>query len=203
MIYGESVAITKVRLFRLAGVAGLLCYCFLLLAASLPVALLPWHPLARLKLGSGFVLHSFGITPGLEVFPGRNAVRAIPFMACFRVTGEGPAPLVLFDNLERCRNRRVDAVRDSFEVLLAKSLTGPLVDIDLGHRRSLAQASMQPLFFVTDYFCHLPQAEQASVTAVRVDSIYLGLNLDDGSKGQVNLGGRRVCARPSWEVRQP
>ncbi|HEX2870112.1 MAG TPA: hypothetical protein VHP33_02625 [Polyangiaceae bacterium] len=197
------MAITKARLFRLAGVAGLVSYCFLLLAASFPVALLPWSPLATLELGSAFVLHFVGITPGLEVFPGRNAVRAIPFMTCFRVTGEGPTPLVLFDNLERCRNRRVDAVRDSFEVLLAKSLSGPLLDIDLGHRRSLAQEPMQPLFLLTDYFCHVPQAEQAGVTAVRVDGIYLGLNLDDGSKGQVNLGGRRACARPSWEIRQP
>lgn len=203
MIYAEGVPIRKARLLRLTGLAGLSCYCFLLLAASLPVALLRWPPLAGLKLASSFVLHAFGITPGLEVFPGRNAVRAIPHMTCFRVTGEGPTPLVLFDNLERCRSRRVDAVRDSFEVLLSKNLTGPLVDIDLGQRRSLVEESMQPLFLITDYFCHLPRSEQAGVSAVRIDSVYLGLNLDDGSTGQVNLGGRRVCTSPRWEVSQP
>lgn len=190
-------------MFRLAGLAGLLSYCFLLLAASLPVVLLPLKPLVALKQGSDFVLHFFGVTPGLEVFPGRKAVRAIPFMTCFRVTGEGPKPLVLFDNLERCRAQRVDAVRDPFEVLMAKSLTGPLVDINLGYRRSFAEPTMQPLFLLTDYFCHVPAAEQAQIAAVRVDATYLGQNLDDGSKGQLEMGGRRACARPNWEIRQP
>lgn len=203
MIYAEEVAISKARLFRLTGLAGLMSYCFLLLAASLPVVLLPWRPLALLKLSSDFVLHFFGVTPGLEVFPGHNAVRAIPHMTCFRVSGEGPKPLVLYHDLDRCRSQRVDAIRDPLEVLLAKSLTGPLVDIDLGYRRSFAEVPMQPLFLLTDYFCHLPQAEQAGVTAVQIESIYLGLNLDDGSKGQANLGGRRVCSRPSWEIRRP
>lgn len=196
------MAISRARLLRLAGLAGLLSYCFLLLAASLPVVLLPWRPLVLLKLSSDFTLHSFGVTPGLEVFPGHNAVRAIPHMTCFRITGEGPKPLVLFYDLDRCESQRVDAIRDPFEVLLAKSLTGPLVDIDLGQRRSFVEQSMQPLFLLTDYFCHLPRAEQAGVTSVRVESTYVGLNLDDGSKGQVKLGGRRVCSRPSWEVRR-
>jgi hypothetical protein len=190
-------------LFRLTGLAGLLSYCFLLLAASLPVVLLPAKPLVALKQGSDFVLHFFGVTPGLEVFPGRNAVRAIPYMTCFRVTGEGRTNVVLFDNLERCRAQRVDAVREPFEVMMAKSLTGPLVDINLGYRLSLAEPSMQPLFVLTDYFCHLPEAEQAGVTAVRVDSVYLGLNLDDGSKGQIDMGGRRACSLPNWEIRRP
>lgn len=197
------MALPRARLYRLTALAGLSTYCLLLLTASLPVVLLPAKPLALLKHGSDFVLHSFGVTPGLEVFPGRKAVRAIPFMTCFRVTGEGPKPLVLFDNLERCRAQRVDAVREPFEVMLSKSLTGPLVDINLGYRVSLAEPSMQPLFVLTDYFCHLPAAEQAGVVAVRVDSVYLGLNLDDGSKGQIDMGGRRACSRPNWEIRQP
>ena len=197
------MTISRARLCRLTGLASLISYCSLLLAASLPVVLLPLKPLVSLKLGSDFVLHFFGVTPGLEVFPGRKAVQTIPYMSCFRVIGEGPKPRVLFDDFERCRSRRVDAVRDPFEVLMAKNLTRPLVDIDQGYRKSFVDPPMQPLFLLTDYFCHVPVAEEAGVSAVRIDSVYLGLNLDDGSTGQSDMGGRRACTRPGWEIRQP
>lgn len=203
MIYDRVVAISGSRLLRLIGLACLLVYSALLLLSSLPVVLWPWGPLVLVKRGASIVLHEMGVTPGLEVFPGRSASRAIPHMTCFRVVGEGVTQVVLFDNLERCRTRRVAPIRDPFEVFQTKSLTGPLVDLDLGHRLSLVQEPMQPLFLFSDYYCHTPEAERAQVKAVRIDAIYLGWNLDDDTTGRVDLGGRRVCSSPRWELRGP
>jgi hypothetical protein len=194
------VSITPRRLLRLTGLAVLVCYSFLLLASSLPTALLPFKPLGLLKLYSGFLLHLAGVTPGLEVFRGHTAPRAIHRMSCFRITGEGAAKLVLYDDLERCRAGRVEAIRDPFQIFQVRSLSGPLVDINLGSRRSLAQSPMQPLFLFTDYYCHTPAAEQAKVSAVTIESLYVGLNLDDGTTGQITMGGRRQCERPTWEI---
>jgi hypothetical protein len=190
-------------LLRLLGLAALLGYSFLLLTASLPVVLFPFEPLSALKAGSSLILHLAGVTPGLEVFPGHGAARAIPHMTCFRITGAGESKLVLFDDLDRCRERRVAAIRDPFEVFQVKSLAGPLVDLNLGLRRSLVLEPMQPLFLITDYYCHLPAAERAEVRSVTIESIYLGLSVDDGAIGRVDMAGRRVCRRPTWEIRQP
>jgi len=187
----------------LFGLAGLSFYCSLLLAASLPVVLLPLRPLVALKQSAELVLHFVGVTPGLEVFPGRTAIRAIPRMTCFRITGQGDTHVVLFDDLARCRNQRISALRDPFQVFQAKSLTGPLVDLNLGHRLSPLNERMQPLFLFSDYYCHVPAAERAKVRAVSIDALYSGLNLDDGTTGQVSMGGRRECARPTWEIRRP
>jgi hypothetical protein len=192
---------TPPRFLRLTGLAGLFTYCALLLASSVPIALVPFKPLVWVQLNSGYLLHLVGVTPGLEVFQGRTAPRAIHRMSCFRITGEGDTRLVLYDDLERCRRRRVDAIRDPFQTFLVRGLAGPLVDIDLGARRSLAQAPMQPLFLVTDYYCHVPAAEQARVRAVSIESLYLGLSVDDGSTGEVVMRGRRRCNRPTWEIR--
>jgi hypothetical protein len=187
----------------LFGLSGLILYCGLLLAASLPVVLGPLRPLAPLESTAELLLHFVGVTPGLEVFPGRSTARAIPHMTCFRVVGEGDSPVVLFDDFERCQNRRISPMRDPFEVFQSKSLLGPLVDLNLGYRRSLVLEPMQPLFLFSDYYCHVPEAERAHVGSVRVDSLYIGMNLDDGSTGVVRMGGRRDCRRPSWEIRQP
>jgi hypothetical protein len=195
------VSITPKRVLRLTGLAGLISYCALLLASSIPVVLLPFKPLVALQFYAGLLLHLLGVTPGLEVFQGHTAPRAIHRMSCFRITGEGASKLVLYDDLERCRSRRVEAIRDPFQVFLVRGLPGALVDIDLGSRRSLAQAPMQPLFLVTDYYCHTPAAEQAQVRAVSIESLYVGLNLDDGSTGELSFGGRRRCDRPTWEIR--
>jgi hypothetical protein len=189
------------RFIRLAALGGLTCYSFLLLASSLPAALLPFRPVIWLKLASGFALHLVGVTPGLEVFSGHTAARAIPHMSCFRITGEGEVPVVLYDDLERCRHARVEAIRDPFQIFQMRSLSAPLVDINLGDRRSLAQEPMQALFLFTDYYCHTPRAEQAKVRVVSIESLYLGLNLDDGTTGRITMGGRRACRRPIWEIR--
>ena len=189
------------RVLRLSGLTCLVCYGALLLTSSIPTALLPFEPLVSIKLYSGLLLHLIGITPGLEVFKGQTAPRAIHRMSCFRITGQGDTNVVLYDDLERCRAGRVQAIRDPFQTLLVRGLSAALVDIDLGHRRSLAQSPMQPLFLVTDYYCHTAAAEQARVRAVRIESLYWGLNLDDGTSGQIAMGGRRRCDRPSWEIR--
>jgi hypothetical protein len=187
----------------LFGLAGLIFYSALLLAASLPVVLLPVRPLVALKSGAELVLHFAGVTPGLEVFPGRHAIRAIPHMMCFRITGQGDTRVVLFDDLERCRSQRVPALRDPFQVFQVKGLAGPLVDLNLGKRQSPLSPSMQPLFLISDYYCHTAEAERAKVRSVNIDAVYIGFNLDDGSTGQVNMGGRRQCERPTWEIRRP
>lgn len=197
------MAASRARLLRLFGLAGLIFYSSLLLVASLPVVLVPLPPLVALEQSAELVLHFVGVTPGLEVFPGRTAIRAIPRMMCFRIMGEGGTPVVLFDDLERCRAERVSALRDPWQVFQAKSLTGPLVDLNLGRRLSPLHERMQPLFLLSDYYCHTPQAERAKVRAVSIDALYIGLNLDDGTTGQVRMGGRRDCARPTWEIRRP
>jgi hypothetical protein len=181
----------------------LISYCALLLASSLPVVLGPLRSLAPVKSTAELLLHFIGVTPGLEVFPGRSTARAIPHMTCFRVTAEGDTKLILFDDFARCRDRRIAAFRDAFEVFQAKSLLGPLVDLNLGYRRSLVHEPMQPLFLFSDYYCHVPEAERAHVRAVSIDSVYIGLDLDDGSTGVVSMGGRRDCRLPTWEIRQP
>jgi hypothetical protein len=201
MIYADLVSVTRARLFRLAGLSGLIFYSFLLLASSIPISLLRFKPLAALKLASAFLLHVVGVTPGLEVFRGHTASRAIPHMSCFRITGEGERALVLYDDLERCQKRRVEAIRDPFQIFQMRSLSGALVDINLGYRRSLVQEPMQALFLFTDYYCHTAPAERANVRAVTIESIYVGLNLDDGTMGEVTMAGRRQCERPTWEIR--
>jgi hypothetical protein len=197
--------VSPARFLRLFGLAGLIFYSALLLAASLPVVLLPFRPFVLLKGSSLLLLHLAGVTPGLEVFPGHSSARAIPHMMCFRVTGVGAAAskLVLFDDLERCRSRRVSALRDPFQVFQLTSLSGPLVDLNLGYRQTLMAGPMQPLFLISDYYCHVPEAERAKVRSISIEASYIGLNLDDGSTGQVSMGGRRDCRQPSWEVRQP
>lgn len=194
---------SRARLLRLFGLAGLIFYSGLLLASSLPVVLLPFEPLRALKRTSQVLLHLVGVTPGLEVFPGHGTARAIPHMMCFRVTGEGASQVVLFDDLARCRTRRVPALRDPFDVFQVKGLAGPLVDLNLGYRRSMVEERMQPLFLFSDYYCHVPEAEQARVRSVSIEASYIGLNLDDGSTGTITMGGRRDCRRPSWELRRP
>jgi hypothetical protein len=184
----------------LFGLSALVFYCALLLASSLPAVLLPLRPLVAIKSGAELLLHLVGVVPGLEVFPGRSKARAIPHMTCFRVTGEGDAKVVLFDDLERCRVQQVGGLRDPFQVFQVKSLLGPLVDLNLGYRRSLVQEPMQPLFLFSDYYCHVPEAQRARVRAVSIESIYIGMNLDDGSTGQVRMGGRRDCRQPTWEI---
>jgi hypothetical protein len=174
-----------------------------LLAASLPVVLVPLRPLVALKVCAEQVLHFVGVTPGLEVFPGRTAIRAIPHMMCFRITGDGDTRIVLFDDLERCRSQRVAALRDPFQVFQVKSLAGPLVELNLGQRPNPLSPRMQPLFLFSDYYCHAPEAERAKVRSVSIDAVYIGFNLDDGSMGRVNMGGRRECGRARWEIRRP
>jgi hypothetical protein len=201
VVYADLVSVTTTRFVRLAGLAGLIFYSLLLLASSIPVALLPFKPLVVLKLASGLLLHLVGVTPGLEVFSGHAASHAIPHMSCFRITGQGARSIVLYDDLERCRQRRVEPIRDPFQVFQMRSLSGALVDINLGYRRSLAQEPMQSLFLFTDYYCHTAAAERANVRAVNVESLYVGLNLDDGTMGEVTMAGRRICERPTWEIR--
>jgi hypothetical protein len=197
------VLVSRARFVRLFGLSGLILYCALLLVSSLPVVLGPLRPLRPLESAAELLLHFVGVTPGLEVFPGRSKARAIPHMACFRIMGEGDTNVVLFDDLERCRRRRIVPVRDPFQVFQVKSLLGPLVDLNLGYRRSLVLEPMQPLFLFSDYYCHVPVAERAHVRTVNIDALYVGLNLDDGSTGVVTMGGRRDCQHPSWEIRQP
>jgi hypothetical protein len=197
------VLVSRARFLRLFGLSGLILYCALLLASSLPVALAPLRSLRPLESTAEVLLHFVGVTPGLEVFPGRSKARAIPHMICFRVTGEGDTNVVLFDDLARCRARRIAPLRDPFQVFQVKSLLGPLVDLNLGYRRSLVLEPMQPLFLFSDYYCHVPDAERAHVRTVSIDALYIGLNLDDGSTGLVTMGGRRDCRQPSWEIRQP
>lgn len=197
------MATSRARLPRLFGLAALIFYSSLLLAASLPVVLLPLRPLVALKQSAELVLHFVGITPGLEVFAGRSAIRAIPRMMCFRIKGHGDGEVVLFDDLARCQRQQVSAVRDPFQVFQAKSLTGPLVDLNLGKRQSPLSERMQPLFLFSDYYCHVAAAQSAKVRAVSIDAEYIGLNLDDGTTGRVSMGGRRDCTRPTWEIRRP
>lgn len=193
---------SRARLLRLFGLSGLIFYSGSLLASSLPAALLPFGPIVTLKRAAQVLLHSVGVTPGLEVFSGQSGARAILHMMCFRISAVGAGTHVLFDDFERCHTRRVQALRDPFQVFQVASLAGPLVDLDLGYRQSLASEPMQSLFLLSDYYCHVPEAERAQARWVSIEARYIGLNLDDGSTGQVDMGGRRDCRRPGWELRR-
>jgi hypothetical protein len=193
------VPVSARRLGRLAALSALSFYCLLLLLAALPVRLLPGTE--RPALTAGLLLHLAGITPGMEVFAGRTAPRAIPRMTCFRVSGQGDETVVLYDDLALCRERRVEALRDPFRIVQMRALSEALVHLNLGGRRDLAADPLRGLFLFSDYYCHLPAAERVNVRQITVESLYLGTNLDDGSVGEVLMAGRRSCTQPTWVTR--
>ncbi len=194
--------LTPRRYARLASLAALLFYCGLLLASSIPVTLMPAsRALFIVQRGSGFMLHLVGITPGIEVFSGRAASRAIPHMSCFRIVGEGVNDVVLYDDLARCRERHVDAIRDPFRIFQMSSLSAAFVDLNLSHGGDLTRDPMRSLFLFSDYYCHTADAERANVRSVRIDTVYVGINLDDGTTGEIEMGGQRRCDRPTWKIR--
>ncbi len=193
---------TARRYGRLAALAALLFYCGLLLASVIPVALVPGSRVLHvLQAGSGFMLHLVGVTPGVEVFSGNATARAIPKMSCFRIVGEGAANVVLYDDLSHCRARRVDAIRDPFRIFQMSSLSAAFVDLNLIGHGDLTRDPARSLFLFSDYYCHTAAAERAQVRSVRIDTVYIGLNLDDGTTGEVKMGGRRRCDRPTWKIR--
>lgn len=195
-----DVLVSAQRFARLAALGALCFYCLLLLVAALPGRLIP--ALQVPALTAGFVLHLVGITPGMEVFAGRTAPRAIPRMSCFRITGEGTRSVVLYDDLELCQRGEVQALRDPWRVMQMRNLSEALVHVNLGGGGGLDQDPLRSLFLITDYYCHLPQAEQAGVERVVIESSYWGMNLDDGSVGEVRMGGERICAAPRWTERR-
>jgi hypothetical protein len=180
--------------------AGLCGYCCLLLLAALPTALLPVRPLVMLKLGAGYVLHSIGVTPGLEVFDGEESLHAIHRMTCFKVTGQGTRPVVLYDDLALCRARRVEAVRSPFRSFQMRRLSAAFVDLNLNGRGDLTRELLQPLFLFSDFYCHTPAAREAGVERVSIEALYLGLNLEDGTTGEVPMRGSRRCRQGTWAV---
>jgi hypothetical protein len=188
------------RRARLAALAALSSYCFLLLAAALPTVLIPVQPLILLKLGAGYALHLAGITPGLEVFDGRKSLHAIHKMTCFRVVGHGNRQIVLYDDLQLCRERRVEAIRDPFRGFQMRRLSGAFVQLNLEGRGNLTQPLLQPLFLFSEYYCHTPAAKQAGVTRVSIEAQYIGLSLQDGTTGEVPMRGSRVCKQATWVV---
>ena len=194
--------LTARRYGRLAALAALLFYCGLLLTSVIPVTLVPEsRALHVLQASSGFMLHLVGITPGVEVFSGRATARAIPKMSCFRVVGEGAADVVLYDDLSHCRERRIDAIRDPFRIFQMSSLSAAFVDLNLTGHGDLTRDPMRSLFLFSDYYCHTVAAERAQVRSVRIDTVYIGLNLDDGTTGEIKMGGRRHCDQPTWRIR--
>jgi hypothetical protein len=194
--------LTARRYGRLAALGALLFYCGLLLASSIPAALAPGsRALFMLQNGSGFVLHLVGVTPGVEVFRGQATSRAIPKMSCFRVVGEGTTDVVLYDDMARCRERRIDAIRDPFRIFQMSSLSAAFVDLNLSGRADLTQDPTRALFLFSDYYCHTADAERTQVRSVRIDSVYIGTNLDDGTTGEIKMAGQRRCDRPTWKIR--
>ncbi len=196
------MALTARRYGRLLALAALLFYCGLLLASSIPVALVPGsRALFMLQRGSGFLLHLVGVTPGIEVFSGQSASRAIPKMSCFRVVGEGDTNVVLYDDLSRCRERRVDAVRDPFRVFQMSSLSAAFVTLNLNGPGDLTRDPLRALFLFSDYYCHTADAERAKVRSVSIDALYVGINVTDGTTGEIPMRGQRRCDRPTWKIR--
>ena len=187
----------KARYGALAALSG---YCLLLLTAALPAELLGLRPLMLLKLGAGYALHTVGVTPGLEVFDGKTSLHAIHQMTCFRVVGEGAERVVLYDDSALCRERRFEAVRDPLRVLQMRRLSAAFVDLNMGGRGNLTRELLQPLFLFSDYYCHLPAARQARVERVTIEAFYVGLDVQDGTTGEVPMRGSRECNRPTWRV---
>jgi hypothetical protein len=194
------MTLTPRRAARLAGISLLAFYCGLLLTAALPTALWPARPLLQLKLGSSFLLHLVGITPGLEVFDGDKALHALHRMSCFRVVGQGERSVVLYDDLALCRKRTIEPIRDPFRVFQMRNLSAAFVHLNLGGHRNLTGAPLRPLFLLSDYYCHVPAARQAGVRRVAIETLYVGLNLEDGSTGEVPMRGYRDCRKPTWIV---
>lgn len=196
------MAFTKERYGRLAALAGLIFYCGLLLAASIPVTLVPGNRgLLLLQRGSGFLLHELGITPGIEVFSGRSTSRAIPKMSCFRIVGEGHTNVVLYDDLARCQERRVEAIRDPFRILQMAYLSAAFVTLNRERRADLTRDPARALFLFSDYYCHTAAAERAHVNTVVIDTVYVATNVDDGTTGELKMAGQRGCNRPTWKIR--
>jgi hypothetical protein len=194
--------LTARRYGRLLALAALLFYCSLLLASSIPVALAPGsRALFMLQRGSGFLLHVVGVTPGIEVFSGQSASRAIPKMSCFRIIGEGATSVVLYDDLPRCRERRVDAIRDPFRIFQMSSLSAAFVTLNLNGPGDLTQDPLRSLFLFSDYYCHTADAERAKVRSVRIDTVYVGTSVADGTTGEIKMAGQRRCDRPTWKIR--
>ena len=154
-----------------------------------------------LQKSSGFVLHLVGLTPGIEIFRGQGTARAIPKMSCFRIVGQGATDIVLYDDLARCRERRIDAIRDPFRIFQMSSLSAAFADLNLSGHGSLTQDPMRALFLFSDYYCHTADAERAQVRRVRIDSVYVGTNLDDGTTGEIKMAGHRRCDQPTWKIR--
>ncbi len=196
------MALSRRRYARLLGLAALLFYCGLLLASSIPTSLVPGsRALYLLARGSGFMLHLVGVTPGVEVFRGAVASRAIPKMSCFRVVGEGATNIILYDDLSRCRERRIDVVRDPFRIFQMSSLSAAFVTLNQNGSNDLTRDPVRALFLFSDYYCHTTDAERAQVRSVRIDTVYVGTNLDDGTTGEIKMAGQRRCNRPTWKIR--
>jgi hypothetical protein len=195
-----SMPTPPTRWLRRGALLALSVYACLLLAAALPAELVGSRPLAIVKLGAGYALHAVGVTSGLEVFDGRKSLHAIHEMTCFRIVGEGARRVVLYDDLARCRERRVEAVRNPFRILQMRSLSAAFVDLNLQGQGDLRREVLQPLFLFSDFYCHTPAAEQAKVERVSIEALYLGLNLQDGTSGEVPMRGSRDCKQPTWAV---
>ena len=196
------MALTARRYGRLAALAALLFYCGSLLASAIPTMLLPAsRPLFLLRAGSGFMLHLVGVTPGIEVFSGHPVSRAIPKMSCFRVVGEGATNVVLYDDLSRCRERRIEAIRDPFQIFQMTSLSAAFMELSVNGQGDLTRDPARSLFLFSDYYCHTADAERAKVRSVIIDAVYIGTNVDDGTTGELKMGGRRRCERPTWKIR--
>jgi hypothetical protein len=183
-------------------VAALSVYSLMLLVAAFPAALPPFRPLFVVKLASGYLLHLVGITPGLEVFAGTTVPRAVQRMTCLRIVGEGTSRVVLYDDLATCRERRIAPIRDPFRMFQMRNLSEAFVHLNLGGSRDLARDPLRALFLFADYYCHVPEAQRAGVRSVSIESLYVGMSLDDGSTGVVKSGGRHRCDRPQWEIRK-
>jgi len=181
------------RLFRVAALCALTGYCFLLLVSAIPTTLLPGNSLTTLKRAAGYGLHLIGVTPGIEVFHGRTSIHAIHQMNCFRITAAGDRDVVLYDDLALCQARKIQPVRDPFRIFQMRNLSQVFVHLNLKQKANFAEDPLRFLFLFADYYCHTPQATEVNARSLTFESLYVGLNLDDGTTGEVKSNGHYPC----------
>jgi len=197
------VSLITARGWRLTALTGLVGYCLALFLAAWPSVLLPSEVMHSLKRASGYALHKVGITPGIEVFNGETAPRAVHKMTCFLIWGDrdgkGEKHVILYDDLKRCETQDIEAIRNPFQVFQMQNLARAMSYLDLGGPYNVQDGPSSPLHYFTEYYCHTPAAESNGIRYVWVQAHYIGINLDEQDSGSVMMGGRRDCRSISYQ----
>jgi hypothetical protein len=81
------------------------------------------------------------------------------------------------------------------------SLAAAFMELGINGHGDLTRDPARSLFLFSDYYCHTAAAERARVRSVTIDTVYVGTNVDDGTTGELQMGGRRRCERPTWKIR--